>query len=578
MTGLDARAARRRSRSTDMLGAIVASVLASRAAGDRHGADPRLRAARRGRGVLAVLPAAAGAAAACASCSRAWASRHDAVDEIVGAHGRDRGVVGAAATCCVSIGLGSCIGLALVDQRRGVAGLAHVMLPEANAARRAGRQVRRPRGAGAARRGRPRSARRAPRLRGRARRRRADVRAAARAAASTSAPATRPRCARAARRGAHPGASRRRPAGPRAHGPRAVPAARSLSKEAGGAEIEMDWHAPEVTRMSQFLTPSRSPRSSRPRKQGDLQDEAPAAAQRRAPRLRTIDFARPTKFTRRPGAAARAARSTPSADRVDAPVGRAARPDRARGHRLDAAHVVDRAVRSCRRTRSAPCSRSTRSTRQMLLSAELPFVLLRARGAARRRARARAEGPQADRDRLGARRAACSARCSAQLSSIWRTSPRSSSPLGALEGTTENAAGRAVQRADAVADGRGAHRADLLDAVAARPLLRDRPGLGRVLAARRRRPGERRRRDAARRSTPRCAASRSRCAPRSSDTHMTVERGARAQARRRRAPRRPGRATASRSSPTRSPSTAPAPGAAARSAPSRSSAPWRTHR
>jgi chemotaxis protein CheD len=31
----------------------------------------------------------------------------------------------------LSIGLGSCIGLALVDPRRGVAGLAHVMLPEA---------------------------------------------------------------------------------------------------------------------------------------------------------------------------------------------------------------------------------------------------------------------------------------------------------------------------------------------------------------------------------------------------------------------------------------------------------------
>ena len=31
----------------------------------------------------------------------------------------------------LSIGLGSCIGLALVDQRRGIAGLAHVMLPEA---------------------------------------------------------------------------------------------------------------------------------------------------------------------------------------------------------------------------------------------------------------------------------------------------------------------------------------------------------------------------------------------------------------------------------------------------------------
>jgi chemotaxis protein CheD len=31
----------------------------------------------------------------------------------------------------LSVGLGSCIGLALVDQRRGIAGLAHVMLPEA---------------------------------------------------------------------------------------------------------------------------------------------------------------------------------------------------------------------------------------------------------------------------------------------------------------------------------------------------------------------------------------------------------------------------------------------------------------
>jgi chemotaxis protein CheD len=34
----------------------------------------------------------------------------------------------------VSIGLGSCIGVALVDVAGGVAGLAHVMLPEANAA------------------------------------------------------------------------------------------------------------------------------------------------------------------------------------------------------------------------------------------------------------------------------------------------------------------------------------------------------------------------------------------------------------------------------------------------------------
>jgi chemotaxis protein CheD len=34
----------------------------------------------------------------------------------------------------MSIGLGSCIGLALVDQRRGIAGLAHIMLPEATPA------------------------------------------------------------------------------------------------------------------------------------------------------------------------------------------------------------------------------------------------------------------------------------------------------------------------------------------------------------------------------------------------------------------------------------------------------------
>lgn len=35
----------------------------------------------------------------------------------------------------VSIGLGSCIGLAVLDQRRGIAGLAHIMLPGGNGAR-----------------------------------------------------------------------------------------------------------------------------------------------------------------------------------------------------------------------------------------------------------------------------------------------------------------------------------------------------------------------------------------------------------------------------------------------------------
>ena len=44
----------------------------------------------------------------------------------------------------VSLGLGSCIGLALVDRRHGVAGLAHVVLPDERRERRAGHvQVRR---------------------------------------------------------------------------------------------------------------------------------------------------------------------------------------------------------------------------------------------------------------------------------------------------------------------------------------------------------------------------------------------------------------------------------------------------
>jgi chemotaxis protein CheD len=39
-------------------------------------------------------------------------------------------VSASAAEALLSVGLGSCIGLALIDQRRGIAGLAHVMLPE----------------------------------------------------------------------------------------------------------------------------------------------------------------------------------------------------------------------------------------------------------------------------------------------------------------------------------------------------------------------------------------------------------------------------------------------------------------
>ena len=49
--------------------------------------------------------------------------------------------------------------------------------------------------------------------------------------------------------------------------------------------------------MSESLTPEQIAALVEAAKQGELQDEAPAQAQRRSPRLRTVNFARPTKFT-----------------------------------------------------------------------------------------------------------------------------------------------------------------------------------------------------------------------------------------------------------------------------------------
>jgi flagellar motor switch protein FliM len=49
--------------------------------------------------------------------------------------------------------------------------------------------------------------------------------------------------------------------------------------------------------MSQSLTPEQIAALVDAAKQGELQDDAPAQAQRRSPRLRTVNFARPTKFT-----------------------------------------------------------------------------------------------------------------------------------------------------------------------------------------------------------------------------------------------------------------------------------------
>jgi flagellar motor switch protein FliM len=49
--------------------------------------------------------------------------------------------------------------------------------------------------------------------------------------------------------------------------------------------------------MSQPLTPEQIAALVEAAKAGELQEEAPAPAQRRSPRLRTVNFARPTKFT-----------------------------------------------------------------------------------------------------------------------------------------------------------------------------------------------------------------------------------------------------------------------------------------
>ena len=115
----------------------------------------------------------------------------------------------------VSLGLGSCIGLALVDRARGVAGLAHVVLPEATPARRPGRQVRRPRACPELVEPTTRARRRARRARGGARRRRADVLARRRRRRSTSAQRNEAAVRDAARGGAHPGGRHRPPAATR---------------------------------------------------------------------------------------------------------------------------------------------------------------------------------------------------------------------------------------------------------------------------------------------------------------------------------------------------------------------------
>ena len=255
----------------------------------------------------------------------------------------------------VSLGLGSCIGLALIDRRRAIAGLAHVVLPAVAGTRpRAPAQVRRSSpcrrcSTGLERPRRPHDAcsrpcswaapacSRSPRP------------------ASRSASATRPPCATCSE-AAHPRRGRRDRRRPRPHGPRrrgrlgrdgargGRQGHRAARGQPGagcrGMSGEPDRSSP----------PTRSPRSSMRPERAGCPRTAPTPQRRR--RMRAVDFTRPTKFTseqeRRLERGAR--RVLP--DRLDAPVGRAARAARARGHRLDPAHVGERPRAGARRTRS----------------------------------------------------------------------------------------------------------------------------------------------------------------------------------------------------------------------------------
>ena len=114
--------------NTDMLGAIVSSLALTAGRVDRPRARARLRARRRRRAVLDLVPAAA---------DRRWR------DGPAGAARPRRVAMGSvrmgeiavsrrSGDELVALGLGSCIGLALVDRSAGVAGLAHVVLPESS--------------------------------------------------------------------------------------------------------------------------------------------------------------------------------------------------------------------------------------------------------------------------------------------------------------------------------------------------------------------------------------------------------------------------------------------------------------
>ena len=338
--------------------------------------------------MLDLLPARARRAAASRAARAPRASRHDADRRDHGPHGRARGVVGARRRAACRSAWARASAWRCVDRARGIAGLAHVVLPEAE--RRGGGPAGKfaDRAVPAARR--PRSSA----LGARARRLEAvlvggaqHVRRSASAARSTSAQRNEAAVRAAARARAHPGGRRRRPAAPRPHDPRRVGSgARDRRSEAGGAEHRAATRLrPEVRGMSG--------RSLSPDAIAALVDAAkrgPAARGRRARRRSGAAAAAhgrlhaPDEVHHRPGAPARAARwrafcrtastrlsaelrvpleleviDVHAADLVQRPRAGARRTRSARDHRRRADRHADaadrRAARSCS-ARSSCCS------------------------------------------------------------------------------------------------------------------------------------------------------------------------------------------------------------------------------
>ena len=258
----------------------------------------------------------------------------------------------------VSLGLGSCIGLVLLDRRAAVAGLAHVVLPAAVGTRpQRARQVRRHggrragRGDGAARRAARRASRRCswaapacsrpPRrastsgqrndaaVRAELAKQRIPVAAADTGGSRGPHRAGRPRerARDLARRRRGRGGAVRGLARPRGHG---AHASRRLARtmEVGGMS-------------GQVLSPDAIAALVDAAKEGRLPEE-PTADRTRQRRMRAVDFTRPDEVHRGAGAAhqARAGHVLPHG--LDAPVRRAAHVAGARGHQRQPAHLVQR--------------------------------------------------------------------------------------------------------------------------------------------------------------------------------------------------------------------------------------------